>query len=125
MFQESTIYRSINKDLIIVPPRMELYIEKNKLIQTIFKKYAEEDDILVYSIDEAFLRVSPVKKLYQSTPYEIAHRIQQDIYHELGLYTTIGIGDNMFLAKLALDNGAKYQKDMKAEWRYEDVQAKA
>ncbi|MGC6575020.1 helix-hairpin-helix domain-containing protein, partial [Escherichia coli] len=34
---------------------------------------------------------------------------------------TVGIGDNMLLAKLALDNAAKKNPDMIAEWRYEDV----
>ncbi len=113
-----------HKDLIIVPPRMALYIEKNKLILDIFRKYAAEEDILVYSIDEAFIRISPVKKLYQASAYEIAHMIQLDVYHELGLYVTVGIGDNHLLAKLCLDNEAKNAKDFKAEWRYEDVQEK-
>lgn len=113
-----------HKDLIIVPPRMSLYIEKNKEILNIFRKYAIEDDILVYSIDEAFIRVSPVKKLFHSSAYEIARKIQKDIYHSLGLYVTVGIGDNLLLAKLALDNEAKNAKDFKAEWRYEDVQEK-
>lgn len=110
-----------HKDLIIVPPRMALYIEKNKLILDIFRKYAAEEDILVYSIDEAFIRISPVKKLYQASAYEIARMIQLDVYHEPGLYVTVGIGDNLLLAKLCLDNEAKNAKDFKAEWRYEDV----
>lgn len=84
-----------HKDLLVVPPRMALYIEKNKLIIDIFRKYAIEEDILVYSIDEAFIRVSPVKKLFQASAYEIARMIQRDIYHALGLFVTVGIGDNM------------------------------
>ncbi|MFS7259523.1 Y-family DNA polymerase [Carnobacterium divergens] len=107
--------------LIIVPPRMSLYIEKNKQIIAIFRKYAAEEDILVYSIDEAFLKITPVKKLFHATPYELARKIQYDVYHQLGLYTTIGIGDNPLLAKLALDNEAKDAPDFKAEWRYHNV----
>ncbi len=113
-----------HKDLLIVPPRMALYIEKNKLILDIFRKYAAEEDILVYSIDEAFIRVSPVEKLYKASAYEIARMIQLDIYHELGLYVTVGIGENMLMAKLCLDNEAKNAKDFKAEWRYKDVKEK-
>ena len=45
----------------------------------------------------------------------------QRILEETGIYTTVGIGDNMLLAKLALDNAAKKNPDMIAEWRYEDV----
>lgn len=113
-----------HNDLLVVPPRMALYIEKNKLIIDIFRKYAIEEDILVYSIDEAFIRVSPVKKLFNASAYQIARMIQRDIYHALGLFVTVGIGDNMLLAKLALDNEAKNAKDFKAEWRYEDVPEK-
>lgn len=107
--------------LIVVPPRMSLYIEKNKHIIAIFRKYAAEEDILVYSIDEAFLKINPVKKMFHATPYEIARKIQYEVYHQLGLYTTVGIGDNPLLAKLALDNEAKDAPDFKAEWRYQDV----
>lgn len=47
--------------------------------------------------------------------------IQYHIWKQTGLYVTIGIGDNMLLAKLALDNEAKYNKNFIAEWRYKDV----
>lgn len=111
-------------DLEIVPPRMALYIEKNKEIIAIFRRFATEEDILIYSIDEAFLKVNPVKKLFKTDAYGIARLIQQSIYKELGFYTTVGIGDNPLLAKLALDNEAKDASDFKAEWRYEDVSRK-
>lgn len=47
--------------------------------------------------------------------------IQWHIYRETVLYATIGIGDNMLLAKLALDNEAKHNRDFIDEWRYEDI----
>ncbi|MGC4441653.1 DNA polymerase, partial [Streptococcus suis] len=40
---------------VIVPPRMDLYIEKNMDIQHIFQNYASVEDILPYSIDEGFI----------------------------------------------------------------------
>ncbi|MEQ8135988.1 excinuclease ABC subunit A, partial [Enterococcus faecalis] len=49
---------------------------------------------------------------------------QRVIYNHMGLYVTIGIGDNPLLAKLALDNEAKNTPGFVAEWRYEDVQEK-
>lgn len=52
---------------------------------------------------------------------EFAIQFQRDIYHETGLISTVGIGDNPLLAKLALDNEAKKNKNMIATWRYEDV----
>ena len=40
---------------LIVPPRMDRYIEKNIDIQHIFQDYAAPEDILPYSIDEGFI----------------------------------------------------------------------
>lgn len=110
-----------HKDLIIVPPRMNLYIKENLKINNIFRRYVANEDILVYSIDESFVRVTASKKLFNLTAYEFAQQFQRDIYHETGLYCTIGVGDNPLLSKLALDNEAKHNHDMIASWRYEDV----
>lgn len=41
----------------IVPLRMNLYLQKNMLINIIFRRYVADEDILVYSIDETFVRV--------------------------------------------------------------------
>ena len=43
---------------IIVPPRMDLYIEKNIEIQHIFQEFAAPNDILPYSIDEGFINLT-------------------------------------------------------------------
>lgn len=43
------------KRTLIVPPRMDRYIEKNIDIQHIFQDYAAPEDILPYSIDEGFI----------------------------------------------------------------------
>ena len=52
---------------LIVPPRMDRYIEKNMEIQKIFQKFAAPTDILPYSIDEAFI------DLTSSLNYFISH----------------------------------------------------
>lgn len=110
-----------HKDLLIVPPRMNLYIKKNLIINAIYKQYVADEDILVYSIDETFVNVTKSKKLFGMSAYEFAVQFQRDIYHETGLICTVGIGDNPLLSKLALDNEAKKNKNMIATWRYEDV----
>ena len=43
------------KVTFIVPPRMDMYIEKNLAIQHIIQDYASIEDILPYSIDENFI----------------------------------------------------------------------
>lgn len=109
-------------DLVIVPPRMSYYIKKNTEINDIFRKYVSDEDLHIYSIDESFISVRGSLKLFKKkSAYELARMIQYHIFKKTGLYVTIGIGDNMLMAKLALDNGAKYNKGLIAEWRYKDV----
>lgn len=110
------------KDLVIAQPRMRVYMEKNQEINKIYKRYVDEANHHVYSVDESFLDVTDSMKLFKvSSAYEMAQKIQKDVFAETGIYTTIGIGDNPFLAKVALDVGAKKTSDMIAEWRYEDI----
>ncbi len=112
-------------DLIIVAPRMNLYMEVNKTINNIYRTFVSDEDIAVYSVDETFLDVTNSLAYFDcDNAYDLAKIIQTKVFKETGIYTTVGIGDNPLLAKLALDNEAKYNQDMKAEWRYEDVETK-
>ena len=108
----------------IVPPRMSLYIKKSQEVISIFLDYVSIDDLHVYSIDEAFLDVTNYLKLYQKNDYELAKEIMQTIYKKTGLTATCGIGPNMLLAKVAMDNYAKKEKFGIAKWTYDDVKDK-
>ncbi len=117
----------------IVPPRMELYIEKNLEIQHIFQNYASIEDILPYSIDEGFLDLTgslnyfiPDKNLTKQEKLDqVSAMIQREIFHKTGIYSTVGMSNaNPLLAKLALDNEAKYAANMRANWSYGDVESK-
>ncbi len=113
------------KELKIVPPRMKLYMAMNQKINHIYKQYCDEGNHHVYSVDESFLDVTHVLKLFNcQTSYQLAQKIQQEVLEKTGIYTTVGIGDNPLLAKLALDNEAKKNHDHIAIWRYQDVPAK-
>ncbi|MHC5267685.1 Y-family DNA polymerase [Enterococcus sp. LJL98] len=109
-------------DLIIAPPQMQKYIEINlKIIETI-KNYVPIEDIHIYSIDELFIRYDNVKRLYKNVDVKLfALAMMRKIQEATGIYTATGVGDNMLLAKLALDNAAKQSEHSIAEWRYEDV----
>lgn len=111
-----------NSNIQVVEPRMALYLEKNLEIIEIFKRYVSIQDLHVYSIDESFLDVTHSHSLFGSTA-KIASKIQHDIWRELGLIATIGLGDNPLLAKLALDHQAKgnLANQFQAYWGYEQV----
>ena len=110
-----------DSNIQIVEPRMSLYIKVNLMINDIFQEFISSDDLHIYSIDESFLDVTSSHALFGSTQ-EIALKIQQAIWQRLHLVTAIGIGDNPLLAKLALDNEAKYSPNFIATWHYEDVE---
>ena len=93
---------------IVAKPRMKKYIEYSARVYSIYLKYISEEDIHVYSIDEAFLDITNYLKLYKKNPYEIAKMILNDIYNTLGLTATCGIGTNMYLSKIALDILSKH-----------------
>ena len=98
-----------NSKPIIVKPRMRLYLEYAKKIYNIYLKYVAEEDIHVYSVDEAFLDVTSYLRLYKDEVI-LAKIIMQDIYNETKIASSTGIGTNLYLAKVALDILAKHSK---------------
>lgn len=66
------------------------------------------EDIYVYSIDEVFMDVTDYLKTYQLTARELAMKMILDVLHTTGITATAGIGTNLFLAKVAMDIGAKH-----------------
>ena len=115
----------------IVPPQMALYIEKNLYMQTILSGYTSYEEIHSYSIDESFLDVTESLNFFYPNIKDkyiqmdcLAQKLQREVLERMGLYVTIGMGDNPLLAKLAMDNYAKHSKNMRALIRYEDVPEK-
>lgn len=94
-------------DIIFAKPRMKKYIEFSSKVYEIYLKYVSEEDIHIYSIDEAFLDLTSYLNYYKLPIEGIAKKIIDDIYHTTKIEATCGIGDNMFLAKVALDCLAK------------------
>ncbi|MEE3299370.1 MAG: damage repair protein, partial [Candidatus Enteromonas sp.] len=112
------------ENLILAQPRMAYYIEMSAKVVSIFLDYVSEEDLHVYSIDESFLHISPYLSLAKQTPEEFVAEIQKRIKKELGLTATAGIGPNMFLAKVCLDNEGKKKAPYIGRWRMEDVPTK-
>lgn len=96
---------------ITAPPRMQKYIDYAATIYGIYLRWISPDDIHVYSIDEAFLDVSPYLSTYGKTPKEMAKMLTEAVYRETGVRATCGIGTNLYLTKIALDIVAKRAED--------------
>lgn len=108
-------------DIIIVNADMREYLQMSVKLSQLFYRYVPKECIYPYSIDESFLIMDGTKRLWGEAK-EAAYRIQNDIKRTYGLPSSVGIGDNMLLAKLSLDLEAK-QVGI-AHWKYEDVPEK-
>lgn len=94
-------------EYIAATPRMSLYISYSTKIYGIYLKYFAPDDIHVYSIDEVFIDITGYTVAYKSTPRELAMTVISEILAETGITATVGIGTNLYLAKVAMDIVAK------------------
>ncbi|MBB1549288.1 DNA methylase [Candidatus Saccharibacteria bacterium] len=93
---------------IIAPPRMQKYIEVSSAIFAIYARYIAPEDIHVYSIDEAFLDVTSYLNTYEMSARQLARTIVKDVLGHTGITATVGISENLYLAKVAMDIVAKH-----------------
>ena len=87
-------------ELFIVPPDFGLYSMYSKAFIDILKEYSPVVEQV--SIDEAFVDMTGMEQLF-GPPIEIAKKIRDRIYRELGFTVNIGISTNKLLAKMASD----------------------
>lgn len=87
-------------DLLIVPPRHDMYKEKSRSFLNILREYSP--NVEQYSIDEAFMDMSGTQLLF-GPPLEAAKKIKDRIFNELGFTVNVGVSTNKLLAKMASD----------------------
>lgn len=87
-------------DLLIIPGRMQVYIDISKQLKAIYSRYT--DIVEPLSLDEAFLDVTDCKLCQGSATY-IAEDIRRTIFEELHLTASAGVAPVKFLAKIASD----------------------
>lgn len=93
---------------IVAPPRMSYYMKYSTNIYNIYLKWFSSEDIYVYSIDEVFIDITHYLKTYQMKARELVTKVIQDIYDNIGITATAGIGTNLYLCKIAMDIVAKH-----------------
>ena len=95
-------------EYMAVKPRMRRYMEVSAAIYGVLLEYVAPEDIHVYSIDEYFIDVTPYSRLYKKTWHELALLFKDKILEGTHIHATVGLGTNLFLAKVALDVLAKH-----------------
>ena len=100
---------------LIAVPRMAEYERISAQIYSVLLRYAAPQDIHVYSIDESFIDCTDYLHHYEAAAKEqyvepahcMAMAMVRDILYTTGITATVGIGTNMYLAKVCMDIVAK------------------
>ncbi len=99
---------SLELDFLVATPRMGRYMEISSKVYDIYLHYIAPDDIHVYSIDEVFLDATNYLAKYHLTAQELARKLIHAVLEATGITATAGIGENLFLCKVAMDIVAKH-----------------
>lgn len=87
---------------------MKTYHEISERIQKILKDFAP--DVEVCSIDEAFIDVTKLYKLYNLNGYEeLAKYLHKKLLNEVGIPVSVGIANSKILCKIATDKAKRGQ----------------
>lgn len=87
-------------NLIVCEPHFAYYKELSDRFMALIKSYS--DLFEQASIDECYIDVTKIIQTYKR-PLDLAVEIQKRVLEELGLSCSIGVGPNLFLAKMASD----------------------
>ena len=98
-------------------PHMAEYERISAQIYGIYLRYASAEDVHIYSIDECFIDCTPYLHFYRREAEKqgihparlMAVTIIRDVLKTTGITATVGLGTNLYLAKVAMDIVAKKQ----------------
>ncbi len=86
---------------IYLPARHDLYNDISNEVMALLKTYSPLVEI--YSIDEAFVDLTGLEKLYKKNYLDIAQMIRAEIKEKVDIPVSIGLSSSKTLAKLASD----------------------
>jgi len=90
---------------IYLSGNMPLYCEISGRVMATLKEYSPL--IEVYSIDEAFVDLTGLRKMYRKDYLSIAEEIRTGVIQKVGVRVSIGISSTKVLAKLASERAKK------------------
>lgn len=97
MFQIKDLYPNCH----YIPARYQRYAEISKEVMDTIKTFSP--DVEVTSVDESYIDLTGLDKVYQCTYINIIKRIKQTVLDKVGIPVSIGLSCSKTLAKLASD----------------------
>ncbi len=89
-------------ELVVIPPDYGLYVSASRAFIKKLNQYT--DQVIQYSIDEAWAVFDGYEKLYgQGQMVAFAYKLKDEIKEKLGVTVNIGISTNFLLSKIAGD----------------------
>ena len=79
----------------------EYYAHVSHQVMSVLQEFSPY--VQIYSIDEAFVDLTGLKRLYKKNYYELGQMLRQKILDEVDIPVSIGISSSKTLAKLASD----------------------
>lgn len=98
-------------DYIMAVPRMALYQEYSARVYSVYLRHIAPEDIHVYSIDEVFMDITDYLSPWGGSPLAFARGIRREVLESTGLYSACGLGENLYLAKIAMDMISKRSRE--------------
>lgn len=92
-------------DAIYVSCHHDLYGEISDEVMAVLREFSP--NVQVYSVDEAFVELTGLKRLYKKNYLELAQFIREQIKERVDIPVSIGVSSTKTLAKLASDKAKK------------------
>ena len=92
-------------DAIYVSCHHDLYGEISDEVMAVLREFSP--NVQVYSVDEAFIELTGLKRLYKKNYLELAQFIREQINKRVDIPVSIGVSSTKTLAKLASDKAKK------------------
>ena len=93
------------KKAVYINANHDLYTEISKKVMSILKEFSPL--VEVYSIDEAFVDLTGLERLYKKNYLDIAKMLREEVRVKADIPVSIGLSSSKSLAKLASDKAKK------------------
>ena len=93
--------KDMKEKSVLITASHGLYGEVSDEVMNVLKSFSPK--VEEYSIDEAFVELTGLQRLYKRNYFEIAKMIRQEILDKVDIPVSIGVSTSKSLAKLASD----------------------